>query len=130
MAPVTFAMHRAAGVSVSPPSSVAVGGHVVVLSLGAGPCRVFVLCKVVWTVDTAVQAGFAYGTLPGHDECGEESFIVEIDDQGEVWFTVTAFSRPDTWYARLGAPINNAVQRRITTRYLQALITCVRRDTG
>lgn len=38
-----------------------------------------------------------------------------------MWFTVRAFSRPATWYARLGAPVTAMVQRVVTERYLRAL---------
>lgn len=40
-------------------------------------------CEVVWTADEPRRRGFAYGTLPGHPERGEESFIVEWD--GPEW---------------------------------------------
>lgn len=117
----TFGVHRGAGLSVSPDGATAVDGQVVVVSLDIGPFRLFAACKVVWTVDSEVRGGFAYGTLPGHEECGEESFVAEIDGQGEVWFTVTAFSRPATRLARLGGPVSRSVQRLITNRYLRAL---------
>ena len=46
------------------------------------------------------RQGFAYGTLPGHPECGEEAFIVEQHDDGAVTFAITAFSRPATLQAK------------------------------
>jgi uncharacterized protein (UPF0548 family) len=36
-------------------------------------------CRVVYTVDEPCRFGFAYGTLPGHAERGEERFLVEWD---------------------------------------------------
>lgn len=69
----------------------------------------------------ARRAGFAYGTGPGHPESGEEAFLVEQDGAGVVWLRIIAFSRPATWYARLGGPAARAVQAIITRRYLRAL---------
>lgn len=72
-------------------------------------------------VDGPDQTGFGYGTLPGHPEQGEESFTVERNIAGDVWFVVRAFSRPATWFARLGAPITRRIQESITDIYAQAL---------
>ncbi len=72
-------------------------------------------------MDEPRRRGFAYGTLPGHPESGEEAFIVEQHDDDSVTFTITAFSRPATWLARLGGPLGRAVQDRVTARYLRAL---------
>lgn len=61
-------------------------------------------CEVVWVADGPTRRGFAYGSLPGHPECGEEAFLVELTADQQVWFSVTAFSRPAAWYTRLGYP--------------------------
>jgi uncharacterized protein (UPF0548 family) len=90
------------------------------LGLGIGPARLNVPCRVVYLVDDPCRRGFAYGTLPGHPESGEESFIIERRNDETVTFTVTAFSRPATWLAKAAAPIGRAIQRRITDRYLTA----------
>ncbi|MER6302991.1 DUF1990 domain-containing protein [Kitasatospora sp. NPDC001539] len=80
--------------------------------------RLVIPCRVVWTVDGPQRIGFAYGTLPGHPERGEESFVVSMDADGEVWFEVTAFSRLSAWYARLGRPIALLCQHLAIERYL------------
>lgn len=69
-------------------------------------------CRIVYVVDTADQFGFAYGTLPGHVECGEELFMVEKRSDGSVRYVIKAFSRPRIWMARLGYPIARAYQRK------------------
>ncbi|NEE35777.1 DUF1990 domain-containing protein, partial [Streptomyces sp. SID7982] len=51
-----------------------------------------------------------YGTLAGHPERGEECFTVDLADDGTVWFTVLAFSRPASWYTRLAGPLVPVVQ--------------------
>jgi uncharacterized protein (UPF0548 family) len=46
-------------------------------------------CRIVYVVDEPspnARFGFAYGTLPGHAERGEERFLVEMDDAGRVWY--------------------------------------------
>jgi uncharacterized protein (UPF0548 family) len=45
-------------------------------------------------IDEENRRGFAYGTPPGHPEQGEEAFVVALREDGQVTFTVTAFSRP------------------------------------
>ena len=73
-------------------------------------------CRVVYVVDEggAVQRyGFAYGTLPGHAESGEERFTVEWREaDGAVWYDILAFSRPRQLLARLGYPLARRLQKR------------------
>jgi uncharacterized protein (UPF0548 family) len=38
-----------------------------------------------------------------------------------VTFTITAFSRPASPLAKISGPISRAIQRRITSRYRQAI---------
>lgn len=84
-------------------------------------------CLVVWAERTASSCGFAYGTLPGHPERGEERFHLELTPAGVVVFSIVAFSAPGRWYTRLGGPAVRLVQNRMTRRYLRAL---TRPDTG
>ncbi|MER7752196.1 DUF1990 domain-containing protein [Kitasatospora sp. NPDC097643] len=87
--------------------------------------RLVIPCRVVWTVDEPDRIGFAYGTLPGHPECGEEAFLVSMDADGEVWFEVVAFSRLAAWYARLGRPVAALCQYLAIERYLAAVAAAV-----
>ena len=59
--------------------------------------------------------------LPGHPECGEESFVVTMDAAGDVWFEVTAFSRLAAWYARLCRPVAALLQHLAIERYLRVV---------
>jgi uncharacterized protein (UPF0548 family) len=129
-------MHRRVGLRVPPGTPRAAQGVVVAPVLALGPLRVAAPCRVVWAVREERRAGFAYGTLPGHPERGEEAFLVEWDGPGdgdggnaggtdgdrtdgggadggagEVRLTVTAFSRPASWYARLAGPLVPVFQR-------------------
>jgi uncharacterized protein (UPF0548 family) len=110
-----------AGLRVASSSRRAEPGAVVRLGWGAGPLRLTAPCRVVYAVDEPRRRGFAYGTLPGHPESGEEAFVVEHHDDESVTFTVTAFSRPAGWTSKAAGPAGVAVQHWITRRYLRAL---------
>jgi uncharacterized protein (UPF0548 family) len=68
--------------------------------------------RIVYVVDEPTRFGFAYGTLPGHVESGEERFLVERAEDGTVWYDVRAFSRPRHILARIGYPLVRCLQRR------------------
>ncbi len=68
--------------------------------------------RIVYTVDQPRAFGFAYGTLTHHVESGEELFQTEMDEDGNVWFRIRAFSRPRYWMVRIGYPIVRLLQRR------------------
>ncbi|MFF0072770.1 DUF1990 family protein [Streptomyces sp. NPDC005494] len=104
-------MHRATGAGVKASAAQAAVGATVDISAGIGPLRLTARCEIVWTAYEKDRTGFAYGTTARHPECGEESFVVELADDGTVWFTVTAFSRPASWYTRLAGPLVPMAQR-------------------
>ncbi|MFG2994895.1 DUF1990 family protein [Streptomyces sp. NPDC048340] len=106
-----FAMHRTTGAIVRAGARTARPGTRVDIGLGFGPMRITVPCRVLWTPQEPDLAGFAYGTLTGHPEAGEESFLVRLDGDGAVWFEVTAFSRPGVWYTRLAGPVVPVLQK-------------------
>jgi uncharacterized protein (UPF0548 family) len=113
-----WGMLRGAGVRVEASSEVAAVGSEVLV--GLGPLRA--PCRVVYVLDEQNRRGFAYGTLPGHPESGEELFAVRYDPStGDVHAEVVAFSRHATWWSRLGSPVTALAQRVITARYLTAL---------
>ncbi|MEU6406956.1 DUF1990 domain-containing protein [Streptomyces sp. NPDC046985] len=110
---LTWEMHRALGVRVDTAAERAAPGADVTVTL-AGLIKA--PCRVVWTLDEPRRAGWAYGTLPGHPETGEESFVVDRTGDGTVWLTVTAFSRPAKWYARAGGPAARGFQHAYARR--------------
>jgi len=93
---------------------------VFLMRLGVGPLALRIPCRVVYVVDEADRRGFAYGTLPGHPESGEESFVVVREEQ-RVRLIITAFSRPVTRLARVGGPVTRWCQDVMTSRYLRTL---------
>jgi uncharacterized protein (UPF0548 family) len=109
----TWEMHRAMGVGIQASAPEASPGVDVTVTLGGvikAPCR------IVWTVDEPRRKGWAYGTLPGHPECGEEAFIVDRTGDGTVWLTITAFSRGAKWYARAGGAATRGLQHAYARR--------------
>jgi uncharacterized protein (UPF0548 family) len=113
-----WGMLRGAGLRVEATTEVAAVGSEVIVHLG--PVRA--PCRVVYVVDEPDRRGFAYGTLPGHPETGEELFSVRYDPANEaVYAEVTAFSRHGTWWSRLAGPVTSLAQRVISKRYLRAV---------
>ncbi|MFE9613318.1 DUF1990 domain-containing protein [Streptomyces sp. NPDC006012] len=104
----TWRMHRAMGVGIETDADRAATGVDVTVTL-AGLLKA--PCRVVWTLSEPRRTGWAYGTLEGHPESGEEAFVVDRTGDGTVWLTVAAFSRPQKWYTRAGGPAARAVQQ-------------------
>lgn len=115
-----WGLQRGAGMSV-PSKEVSMDESI---TLRLGLIRIPVL--VVRMVDEPDRRGFAYGTMRGHPETGEEAFLAERDDLG-TWVHIRAFSRPGTWWSRVGAPASRAMQRRYTERYVRAAADAVRK---
>jgi len=86
-------------------------------------------CRVVWVEppsETSTRVGFAYGTLRGHAEHGEERFAVRFDpSSGRVDYEISAFSRPAGWLPRLGYPLARRVQRRFAIATADALARAI-----
>ena len=118
----TFAMHRGAGVPIGTEAARAEPGVRLTVTLGPFTAP----CEVVYVIDEPRRSGFGYGTRPGHQESGEESFVVEHDDQDRVWLRVVAFSRPARWPTILAGPLAEIVQlafARLLGRSLRRLCT-------
>ena len=112
----------------SPDTPIQVGEVVTVMGRAFGVWWVNA-CRIVSVVDEAgpvSRFGFAYGTLPGHVESGEERFQIEWDrsDDG-VWFDILAFSRPHQFSARLGYPVVRRLQKRFGRDSAAAMLRAV-----
>ena len=88
-----------------------------VLLLGFGPLAIRAPVRVVYLLDEPDRQGFAYGTLPGHPETGEEAFVLTRGADGRVTFAISAFSRPVSLLARVAGPAGVLTQRWVTGRY-------------
>jgi uncharacterized protein (UPF0548 family) len=116
---MTWELHRAMGIRMVTEADKAAPGVDVTVGIGLikAPCR------VVWTAEEYRRTAWAYGTLSGHPESGEEAFVVSRTGDGTVWLTITAFRRAATWYARAGGAATRGLQR----AYAQRCGTVMRR---
>ena len=91
-------------------------GEVVAIMAWASGLWSLNFCRIVYVVDESgpvSKFGFAYGTLPGHVESGEELFQIEWDQNtNSVWYDILAFSRPNHFLTRLGYPLVRHTQKR------------------
>jgi uncharacterized protein (UPF0548 family) len=91
-------------------------------------------CRIVYVVDErglVRRSGFAYGTLPGHAESGEERFTVEWHEaDSSVWYDILAFSRPRSLRGRLGYPWTRRVQKRFARDSAAAMRRAVADQRG
>jgi uncharacterized protein (UPF0548 family) len=96
-------------------------GVTATLRVPFGPFRVKAPVRVVYVVDEPRRRGFAYGTLQGHPVHGEEGWMIDQREDGSVWMTVRAFSRPANpgWW--VAYPVLRITQEVLTRRYLRAL---------
>lgn len=111
---------RALGASITPSDVAPDLDETVVLGLGIGPLRLAVPNRIVAVVDEPDRYGYAYGTLPGHPEQGEELFLVEMAEDETVTCTIRVDARPADRLRRLGAVIH-PLQRFALRRYLAAI---------
>jgi uncharacterized protein (UPF0548 family) len=112
---------RGAGLRIQASGPASTPGTVVLMTAGLHRAGLDIPCRVVWTVDEPDRRGFAYGTLPGHPESGEESFVVALRPDGQVVYELRAFSRLATRLSRLGAPVSRRVQTLALDRYVTAI---------
>ena len=87
-------------------------------------------CRIVYIVDEAgpiSKFGFAYGTLPGHVESGEERFLIEWNrGDNTVWFDIIAFSRPNHFLTRYGYPVVRRLQKQFGRDSAASMLKAVR----
>lgn len=87
-------------------------------------------CRIVYVVDEPgpiCKFGFAYGTLPGHVESGEERFLIEFDrSENSVWYDILACSRPNHILTWLGYPFVRRMQKRFARDSATSMLNAVR----
>jgi uncharacterized protein (UPF0548 family) len=123
-------MHRSAGPRIVTSTLTVQPDSVAVVRVGLGPLAVRAPVRVVYVVDELNRAGFAYGTLPGHPEAGEESFMITIHPDARVQFSIVGFSRPGTLLARSSGSLGRALQQRLIDRYVDAMLDYSRPSSG
>ena len=118
---MTWQMHQRSGLTVRASSADVQVDGLVILGIRLGPLRLTAPCRVVYVVGEDTRRGFAYGTLPGNPESGEEAFTIRLGADQQVTATIRAFSRPASLLARIGGRATHRVQERATQAYLDAL---------
>jgi uncharacterized protein (UPF0548 family) len=118
---MSWRLQERSGIRVAASTPTAEPETVVLMRLGVGLASLRIPCRVVYTIDEPDRVGFAYGTLPGHPESGEELFLLERAAGDQVRLTISAFSNPATVLARAGGPATRLGQHLMTRRYLRAL---------
>jgi uncharacterized protein (UPF0548 family) len=118
---MTWQMHSRAGLRVAASAPRAAPDVVVRMQWGVAGRGFVIPCRVVYVVAEERRIGFAYGTLRGHPERGEESFVVELLDDDSVSVQIVAFSQSARWFTRLAGPMPRRVQAIMTNRYIRAL---------
>lgn len=118
---MSWQVQSGAGLHVAASSPRVEPGAVVVQGLGPVWLRLNAPCRVVYVVDDERTRGFAYGTLPGHPESGEEAFTVTLTAADRVTFSVLAASAPANRVVGLAGPVARRTQHAIVTRYLAAM---------
>ena len=101
-------------------------GHTLAVLVNALGLWFLNAARIVYVIDEPRRFGFAYGTLPGHAERGEERFLVEHLEDDSVWYDVRAFSEPRYWAARLAYPITRRLQRRFARDSKAAMLRALR----
>lgn len=81
--------------------------------------------RIVYVIDEPRRFGFAYGTLPGHVERGEERFLVERADDDSVWYDILAFSQPRHLLTKLGYPLVRRLQKQFGRDSAAAMLRAV-----
>jgi uncharacterized protein (UPF0548 family) len=113
-----WAPHRGIRARIHPPEARIDVGVTLLVVAPFGPFEMAVPDRIVAVVDEPTLFGFAYGTLTGHAEAGEELFLAEQVATGRLRLTVRVHAQPATLSARLGAPLVTLLQRIAARRYL------------
>jgi len=115
-----WAPHDGIRARILPPGARLQLGTTVLVVAPFGPFEMAVPNRVVAIIDDGDRYGFAYGTLPGHAEAGEESFVAQQIAPSRLRLTVRVHARPATRAARLGAPVVRLIQQAAIRQYLAA----------
>ena len=115
-----WAAHAAIRARVHPERPSIEVGQTVVVVLSLGPLHILAPTRIVTVVDEPDAFGFAYGTLPGHPERGEESFVIRREGDGAVVEIAVDAVGADA-LTRLAAPVVRLLQRAAMAGYARGL---------
>lgn len=115
-----WACHTGIDARIHRPDAAIEEGRTLLVVLPAGPVSIIVPNRIVAAVDEPNRFGFAYGTLVGHHERGEEAFVAELDADGLVQCTIAVDAGPASLAARMVGPAITAISHAALRRYLRA----------
>lgn len=95
-------------------------GSPVLQAIRLGPVSLLAPCRIAYVVTETDRAGFAYGTVAGHPERGEEAFLVRRSGD-LVTLTIRSFTQPGCRLVALGWPIAGLVAGLAVARYAAAV---------
>ena len=124
----TWVPQRGISARIEPDGQPVEAGATVLVVLRCGPVTVVAPDRIVAVIDEPRHFAFAYGTLPGHSERGEESFSVEHRPDDAVRATIRVQAEAATILARAGAPLVRWLQAAALRRYLGAVADHVEAD--
>jgi uncharacterized protein (UPF0548 family) len=121
-----WTMYQTGWTQIYPLGAPVESGEVVCVVVNHGFCWSLNPCRIVYVLEEkgAVERfGFAFGTLPGHSEEGEERFTVEWrrGEDDSVWYELLAFARPHHILAKIGSPLVRLTQRRFAKESFRAM---------
>jgi uncharacterized protein (UPF0548 family) len=125
----SWTMYNLGWTRLYPPETPIAVGEVVAVIVNHQFCWSLNPCRIVYVLEEerAIERfGFAFGTLPGHSETGEERFTVEWrPDDNTVWYELLAFARPQHILAKIGSPFVRIVQRKFAGDSGRAMLKSV-----
>ena len=127
----SWTMYRLDWTRLYPPAAPIVEGETVCVVVDHGFCRSLNPCRIIYVLEESGESeryGFAFGTLPGHSEEGEERFTVErhrADDS--VWYELLSFARPHHILAKIGFPFVRLFQRKFAEDSARAMLAHIAR---
>lgn len=129
----SWTMYRLDWTRIYPPVAPIAQDETVCVIVNHGFCWSLNPCRIVYVLEEnggeIERYGFAFGTLPGHSEEGEEKFTVErrrADDS--VWYELLSFARPHHILARIGFPFVPLFQRKFAEDSARAMLKVVSQD--
>ncbi len=96
-------------------------GNVVALVAGISPVWTLSAVRITAVKSTSQQFSFTVSTLPQHAVSGCERFSVFLDEHEQVWYELTALSKPQQPLVKLGAPVLRLVQARFAEDSVRSL---------
>ncbi len=116
-----FATHQSDWLRLFPDDSPPDQGQTVLIVLRWLGWGVVFGCRMVRVIREPRRSGFAYGSLPGHPERGEELFLVEWHADDRVTFTLRAVSQPSNLFYKLTRPAGRWLRFLGTRQYMRAM---------